>query len=139
MATAALRAVAHLIPDVFPLLSPLERSSADRTGLRGSIAWTFHSSNTLIAPTDITSSTATGLNRLGNRPETKTIDLVEENSGTSVLVTDEVIQCRPGNPWITVTPEIRTAGAQPQMAACGLEETVQLRREAVSLSTGETA
>ena len=139
MAPAALRAVAHLIPDVFPLLSPLERSSADRTGLRGSIAGTFHSSNTLIAPTDITSSTATGLNRLGNRPETKTIDLAEENSGTSVLVTDEVIQCRPGNPWITVTPEIRTAGVQQQMAAPVSRKRCSSGAKPVSLSTGETA
>jgi hypothetical protein len=37
IAAAALRAIPHLLPDIFPLLAPLERPSADRADLGGAI------------------------------------------------------------------------------------------------------
>tara|TARA_Y100001978_G_scaffold51817_1_gene46606 strand:+ start:131 stop:367 length:237 start_codon:yes stop_codon:yes gene_type:complete len=48
MATAAFRAVTHLIPDVFPFFSPLKRSAADRTGFCGAITRAFHRSERAI-------------------------------------------------------------------------------------------
>ena len=35
---AALGAIAHLIPDVLPFLTPLKRPATDRTGFHGAIA-----------------------------------------------------------------------------------------------------
>ena len=40
---AAFRAVANVVPDVFPFLAPLKRPSADRAGFCGSIARALHS------------------------------------------------------------------------------------------------
>ena len=48
MATAAFRAVTHLIPDVFPFFSPLKLPAADRTGFCGAITRTFHRSERAI-------------------------------------------------------------------------------------------
>ena len=42
LASTTLRAVAHFIPHVFPLLAPLKWSAADRAGFRRAIARTFH-------------------------------------------------------------------------------------------------
>ena len=38
LAPAALGAIAHLIPDVLPFLTPLKRPATDRTGFHGAIA-----------------------------------------------------------------------------------------------------
>ena len=70
LASAAFRAIAHFIPDVFPLLAPLKRPAADWTGFRGAIARATprRTGGSLRLPlTHQQPRTRTGRNRLKNQ------------------------------------------------------------------------